>query len=343
MLHHAARRLLLCPCKYVCVKYGSVKYGSVGCNSIATRFAESGVDMDTGFGARRLSAFTLIELLVVIAIISILAAILFPTFAQAREKARSITCLSNLKQMGLALMMYNQDYDEQMPPIAGVYTKGNVKYFQNWAIDLIGGQNVDVAVIPSGVVVPGLIQSYIKNNGIFKCPSANGGNLSYMYNDLAAQQSLAGFASPAVSVLVLESSPASGAFGGLANPLRLNVGHFVAPPSADALPTTATADQLIPYDNATILDSARFKDVTRHNEFGNYIFADGHAKSLRAPYDEENGVNKNVFFPAPAQTVRTNRSNAVQSENPGNIAVPGLNEPIPGGNMMGYAATLHLN
>src|SRR5579872_3013353 len=59
--------------------------------------------------------FTLIELLVVIAIIAILAAILFPVFAQAREKARQISCLSNLKQNGTAFMMYMQDYDELYP------------------------------------------------------------------------------------------------------------------------------------------------------------------------------------------------------------------------------------
>src|SRR6476619_3560121 len=64
---------------------------------------------------RQVRGFTLIELLVVIAIIAILAAILFPVFAQAREKARAATCLSNMKQIALALSMYTQDYSETLP------------------------------------------------------------------------------------------------------------------------------------------------------------------------------------------------------------------------------------
>src|SRR5437879_8414171 len=68
---------------------------------------------------RRGRGFTLIELLVVIAIIAILAAILFPVFAQAREKARQSVCLSNMKQVGLGLSMYTQDYDETLQPGRG--------------------------------------------------------------------------------------------------------------------------------------------------------------------------------------------------------------------------------
>jgi prepilin-type N-terminal cleavage/methylation domain-containing protein/prepilin-type processing-associated H-X9-DG protein len=100
----------------------------------------------------RKQGFTLIELLVVIAIIAILAAILFPVFAQAREKARQTSCLSNLKQMGLGFMMYAQDYDETMP----------AAFAQNGAIN--GG---GVAEVPyEHQILP-----YIKNDQIFGCPS----------------------------------------------------------------------------------------------------------------------------------------------------------------------------
>lgn len=106
------------------------------------------------------SAFTLIELLVVIAIIAILAAILFPVFAQAREKARQAACLSNLKQIGVGLMMYVQDYDETYPLIrtTGWTTKGTI----------VGGLSAGTYYR----YTPELLDTYIKNKQVWVCPSA---------------------------------------------------------------------------------------------------------------------------------------------------------------------------
>jgi prepilin-type N-terminal cleavage/methylation domain-containing protein/prepilin-type processing-associated H-X9-DG protein len=96
--------------------------------------------------------FTLIELLVVIAIIAILAAILFPVFAQARDKARSAACMSNVKQVGLGVLMYAQDYDDTLPQHAGDFADFlNPAVGANWAR---------------------AIQPYVKNDKIYACPSA---------------------------------------------------------------------------------------------------------------------------------------------------------------------------
>ncbi len=116
--------------------------------------------------------FTLIELLVVIAIIAILAAILFPVFARAREKARQSACLSNCKQLGLAVMQYVQDYDGSFPDHASlgvhVYTEG-----------YLGGVHINDYAIriwtdPTQTTVGGMAKvlgPYVKNQQMFVCPS----------------------------------------------------------------------------------------------------------------------------------------------------------------------------
>jgi len=109
---------------------------------------------------RRQSAFTLIELLVVIAIIAILAAILFPVFAQARESARKAVCLSNLKQLGLGMMMYVQDYDEAFP----INSSSGLPYVP---VPNDSGS----ATFPAYWQWIWTTQPYMKNKGILVCPS----------------------------------------------------------------------------------------------------------------------------------------------------------------------------
>ena len=118
----------------------------------------------------RSRGFTLIELLVVIAIIAILAAILFPVFAQAREKARQAACLNNCKQMGTAAMLYVQDYDEIYPNAARTTIwypgpGGNWTTLPNNALGNVAVGNVGNQLLP-----------YLKNNGIFVDPSDSGGS-----------------------------------------------------------------------------------------------------------------------------------------------------------------------
>ncbi len=98
----------------------------------------------------------MIELLVVIAIIALLAAILFPVFAQAREKAREVTCASNLRQIGMAVRMYVQDYDETFPIFHAYHTQPPAGE--------PGHKGVELALLP-----------YTKNKDIFKCPNDSGG------------------------------------------------------------------------------------------------------------------------------------------------------------------------
>lgn len=113
---------------------------------------------------RPLKGFTLIELLVVIAIIALLAAILFPVFAKAREKARQTACVSNTKQFVLAILQYAQDSDEAMP----LAYKSDHMFGPDFAANNTGGIGGTVGA-QSGVPVE--IFSYIKSTDVFKCPN----------------------------------------------------------------------------------------------------------------------------------------------------------------------------
>ena len=116
------------------------------------------------------TAFTLIELLVVIAIIAILAAILFPVFAQAREKARTASCASNLKQMGAAILMYAQDYDETFIfPQECRRPLGNFCFeMTNWIIPSRSTTDTENGFDPNEDY---LLKPYLQNTGVMICPS----------------------------------------------------------------------------------------------------------------------------------------------------------------------------
>ncbi len=145
--------------------------------------------------------FTLIELLVVIAIIAVLAAILFPVFSRARAKARQASCLSNLKQLGLAFEMYTQDYDECLPGAPN--GNGGNGMYGGWV------WYVSFPAIDPGDfdVTRGALYPYVKNREIYICPDdRRGGGCSYEMNGYLRFQSIAVIRSPAEALLLLEEN-----------------------------------------------------------------------------------------------------------------------------------------
>ena len=121
----------------------------------------------SGNHSKRTGGFTLIELLVVIAIIAILAAILFPVFANAREKARQSACLNNVKQIGLALETYEQNWDETLPD---VLAPG--RYFV-WHAPLWNKTTAQFSDTQNKWFLPDKLEPYIKSNSIWFCPSVD--------------------------------------------------------------------------------------------------------------------------------------------------------------------------
>lgn len=193
--------------------------------------------------ARR--GFTLIELLVVIAIIAILAAILFPVFARAREAARATSCKSNIKQLGLAFAQYVQDYDE------------------TWPRDTVGGAN--------NAGWADALQPYIKNQGIYQCPSEPtktlAGPLQNNYVDYAYSRQLGQNASdaslykPASCIVAIDGWAGTAAERSAGCSLATTAGHGSDCGAAGWAIVAAP----------------------RHSETSNILFADGHAKAFKLP------------------------------------------------------------
>ncbi len=207
--------------------------------------------------ARRVG-FTLIELLVVIAIIAILAAILFPVFAKAREKARQSSCQSNLKQLGVAVMQYAQDYDEKYPASMNYIVPATI-------IAVSGDWYFQLA-------------AYCKNTQLFQCPSdrtagfVSGGsrdtsipglNVHYGRNQWVTNVAMASIQEPAAVVYQADYSGNNycRAYNSLAN---------------------ATADATTNYPWAW----------DRHNDGCNYNFLDGHAKWARKMVTNNNSTTE---------------------------------------------------
>ena len=247
------------------------------------------------------SGFTLIELLVVIAIIAILAAILFPVFAQAREKARAISCVSNMKQIGLGLAMYTQDYDETLP---SAFIR----------VDPINGG--DVNVIPYDMQ----ILPYIKNDQVFKCPSdslasspsnywdgkyanplrvrsygyvgqivtiqANGQDANTGMSSWGQGVSLAAIDQPSDTIAIVESwAPNNGSGGGdsvMGSPWgALFIGCDTYKLAGRKVPPQGDIDKLdlcpVQYNTT---DPTKLP-MRGHMDSGNYVFGDGHVKVQR--------------------------------------------------------------
>jgi prepilin-type N-terminal cleavage/methylation domain-containing protein/prepilin-type processing-associated H-X9-DG protein len=203
----------------------------------------------------RKRGFTLIELLVVIAIIAILAAILFPVFAKAREKARQTSCLSNLKQMGLASMMYAQDYDECL---AG----------RSSALYITGGEMCWMA----------RLYSYTKNAQIARCPSTG---VAWTRFDPANPTYRVGLAN-------IRWSRSYAVNCDMAQALGRNMSQIVAPAEILYLGEGWSSDWAIlkrPWGRGTYAAPQPDTECTgpdiRHNEGINLAFVDGHAKWLK--------------------------------------------------------------
>ena len=244
------------------------------------------------------SGFTLIELLVVIAIIAILAAILFPVFAKAREKARQSACASNEKQIGIALMQYVQDYDERYPAWAEC-TNGTSN----------GCTSNQVYAWWQDVIYP-----YIKYKAVFYCPSDPNDSIANPYNQLTPVYGLSthynanlldGGCGPYYGNLVgygVFTEPGAGG--------RL-MSQISSPSATIAVDEKWSNDLYSPdcgyFFSATPGTVAQSPNRTRlfsgHTGMTNYIFADGHTKALKP---SQTLANNTDLWDATGGTLQTN-------------------------------------
>jgi len=251
------------------------------------------------------SAFTLIELLVVIAIIAILAAILFPVFAQARSKARTISCLSDEKQIGLAMMQYLQDNDQQYPQVE--YRQNGVlctwaweiqPYIKNWRLFRDPSEVADPFNAWSGNTLSSASNDLNGQNGagwwewmtsygmnvdyLNPIPNCDGNQYQMPNNSFGYPTIDSAIDSPASTVMVTDSKPTPA--GGGAYYLGM---HFVESPAIYTVPIACGSygwgagnfyDQLKGSDAEPLSYTGQVS--VRHNGGTNVLFCDGHAKWL---------------------------------------------------------------
>jgi prepilin-type N-terminal cleavage/methylation domain-containing protein/prepilin-type processing-associated H-X9-DG protein len=236
---------------------------------------------------RNARAFTLIELLVVIAIIAILAAILFPVFAQAREKARQTDCLSNTKQIGLAILAYVQDYDETYPP--GSYEDPTDTSPTPWMhiVDPYVKSGYPVKASDAGLV----------HYSVYVCPDFNPAAAGTTpSNSYAANQNLMPsfideaipvWGWPTVQTLAVVNSPA----------------NMVLVTEGSGSRIFTNGDDTVDLSNAAVVaaecQAVHLIGRTRHAAGSNYLLTDGHAKRLGAPTPSFTRVGPNWWNVTP--------------------------------------------
>lgn len=223
--------------------------------------------------------FTLIELLIVIAIIAILAAILFPVFASAREKARQTTCSSNLKQIGLAIIQYTGDYDDVMPLQASYSVANGTDPFWNQLIYpyvksanvYICPDNPENAGNPSGIPGTGKYSNYPAIYTSYACNSTSGAPASYPWRTWGPFGQAGTEAGCPISVIV-DPDQCISVVEQLRGGAAFSVISSAVTPSADGGNSC-----YLPGGSTTYPWSCLFAG---HTHMSNYLFCDGHVKTL---------------------------------------------------------------